>query len=209
MQLELKRLQHETGITFIFVTHDQEEALTMSDRIAVMKRRAHPAGRHAARDLRAFPPSRFVADFIGDTNFLIEVEGLAISGGRARLGLPSGAEAEAELPAGYAGNGRARCFWRWSVPEQVRLCLAAAEGGSRSRPGDVETVVYFGTDTHCHDRAGARGARIDGPAAERAGRARTAFRHRRDGSACAIERRARSRCSGIEIRWPWWLRTHR
>ena len=48
MQIELKRLQHETGITFIFVTHDQEEALTMSDRIAVMSkarccRSAHPA----------------------------------------------------------------------------------------------------------------------------------------------------------------------
>ncbi len=52
MQIELKRLQHETGITFIFVTHDQEEALTMSDRIAVMSKGQHPAGRHAARHLR-------------------------------------------------------------------------------------------------------------------------------------------------------------
>ena len=56
MQIELKRLQHETGITFIFVTHDQEEALTMSDRIAVMSSGQDPADRHAARDLR--PPGR-------------------------------------------------------------------------------------------------------------------------------------------------------
>jgi ABC-type Fe3+/spermidine/putrescine transport system ATPase subunit len=49
MQIELKRLQLETGITFVFVTHDQEEALTMSDRIAVMSRGQDAAGRHRAR----------------------------------------------------------------------------------------------------------------------------------------------------------------
>ncbi|TIT08938.1 MAG: spermidine/putrescine ABC transporter ATP-binding protein, partial [Mesorhizobium sp.] len=69
MQIELKRLQHETGITFIFVTHDQEEALTMSDRIAVMS-----AGKilqvGAPRDIYDRPAERFVADFIGETNFL-------------------------------------------------------------------------------------------------------------------------------------------
>ena len=52
MQIELKRLQNETGITFIFVTHDQEEALTMSDRIAVMSERQGAADRLGARDLR-------------------------------------------------------------------------------------------------------------------------------------------------------------
>ena len=69
MQFELKRLQHETGITFIFVTHDQEEALTMSDRIAVME-----AGRilqiGTPRQIYNHPVERFVADFIGNTNFL-------------------------------------------------------------------------------------------------------------------------------------------
>ncbi|MEY8837807.1 ABC transporter ATP-binding protein, partial [Cribrihabitans sp. XS_ASV171] len=69
MQLELKRLQSETGITFVFVTHDQEEALTMSDRIAVMN-----AGKirqfGGPRDIYDHPAERFVADFIGDTNFL-------------------------------------------------------------------------------------------------------------------------------------------
>jgi spermidine/putrescine transport system ATP-binding protein len=58
MQIELKRLQLETGITFIFVTHDQEEALTMSDRIAVMSSRQDPAGRHPARHLHHPEPLR-------------------------------------------------------------------------------------------------------------------------------------------------------
>ena len=69
MQIELKRMQHETGITFVFVTHDQEEALTMSDRIAVMS-----AGRilqvGTPHDVYERPANRFVASFIGETNFL-------------------------------------------------------------------------------------------------------------------------------------------
>ena len=69
MQIELKHIQRETGITFIFVTHDQEEALTMSDRIAVMS-----AGElqqlGAPREIYEHPRNMFVADFIGDTNLL-------------------------------------------------------------------------------------------------------------------------------------------
>jgi spermidine/putrescine transport system ATP-binding protein len=69
MQLELKSLNHEVGITFIYVTHDQDEALTMSDRIAVMN-----AGKILQlgdpRDIYEHPRSRFVADFIGETNML-------------------------------------------------------------------------------------------------------------------------------------------
>ncbi|MBF3220339.1 ATP-binding cassette domain-containing protein [Pseudomonas aeruginosa] len=69
MQIELKRLQHETGITFIFVTHDQEEALTMSDRIAVMsKGKVLQVG--TPSDIYEAPLNRAVADFIGETNFL-------------------------------------------------------------------------------------------------------------------------------------------
>jgi ABC-type Fe3+/spermidine/putrescine transport system ATPase subunit len=67
MQIELKRLQHETGITFIFVTHDQEEALTMSDRIAVMsKGKILQVG--SPRDIYDRPSERFVAKFIGETD---------------------------------------------------------------------------------------------------------------------------------------------
>ena len=78
MQIELKPLQRETGITFVFVTHDQEEALTMSDRIAVMS-----AGKilqvGTPRDIYDEPANRFVADFIGETNFL-EAEVVAVDG---------------------------------------------------------------------------------------------------------------------------------
>ena len=69
MQLELKELQHQVGITFVFVTHDQEEALTMSDRIAVMHE-GHIVQEGEPREIYEHPATRFVADFIGLTNFL-------------------------------------------------------------------------------------------------------------------------------------------
>ena len=69
MQIELKRLQLETGITFIFVTHDQEEALTMSDRIAVMSD-GHILQVGSPNDIYSNPQERFVADFIGESNFI-------------------------------------------------------------------------------------------------------------------------------------------
>jgi spermidine/putrescine transport system ATP-binding protein len=69
MQLELKRLQARVGITFIYVTHDQEEALTMSDRIAVMSK-GHVLQIGRPVEIYERPNCRFVADFIGETNFL-------------------------------------------------------------------------------------------------------------------------------------------
>ena len=69
MQIELKRIQREVGITFIFVTHDQGEALTMSDRIAVMSRgRVEQIG--TPEEIYAAPASIFVAGFIGSANLL-------------------------------------------------------------------------------------------------------------------------------------------
>jgi spermidine/putrescine transport system ATP-binding protein len=77
MQQELKKLQERVGITFVYVTHDQEEALTLSDRIAVMN-----GGRllqeGTPQTIYERPASRFVADFIGQTNFL---EGIVVEGG--------------------------------------------------------------------------------------------------------------------------------
>ena len=79
MQIELKRLQHETGITFIFVTHDQEEALTMSDRIAVMdKGIVLQIG--SPREIYHRPADRFVASFIGESNFLTCTIGKSANG---------------------------------------------------------------------------------------------------------------------------------
>src|SRR4030095_3268715 len=76
MQLELKQLNREVGATFVYVTHDQEEALTMSDRIAVMNDgRILQLG--TPGEIYERPRTRFVADFIGQTNFL---EGAAAGG---------------------------------------------------------------------------------------------------------------------------------
>ncbi len=69
MQVELKRLQRETGITFIFVTHDQDEALSMSDRIAVMNK-GEVIQLGTPQDIYDRPATRFVADFIGHCNFV-------------------------------------------------------------------------------------------------------------------------------------------
>jgi spermidine/putrescine transport system ATP-binding protein len=69
MQLELKRMQHKLGITFVYVTHDQEEALTMSDRVAVMYQgKVQQIG--SPIDIYEYPQNKFVADFIGESNFL-------------------------------------------------------------------------------------------------------------------------------------------
>ncbi|MCZ4367718.1 ABC transporter ATP-binding protein [Sulfitobacter dubius] len=139
MQLELKRLQTETGITFIFVTHDQEEALTMSDRIAVMSNGAvRQVGR--PREIYDRPADRFVADFIGDTNFLpAEIIGREVES--AQLRLPSGKLVQAH--ANEAATGRVTLALR---PEHAEL-TSEADG---LLAGSLREVVYFGTDTHFH-----------------------------------------------------------
>jgi ABC-type Fe3+/spermidine/putrescine transport system ATPase subunit len=77
LQIELKRIQERVGITFVYVTHDQEEALAMSDRVAVMNLgRIEQLG--APREIYDSPTTRFVADFIGETNF-IEVNGSVVA----------------------------------------------------------------------------------------------------------------------------------
>jgi spermidine/putrescine transport system ATP-binding protein len=138
MQTELKRLQLETGITFVFVTHDQEEALTMSDRIAVMSEgRVRQVG-----DPRAIydrPADRFVAGFIGESNFLrAEVAGRA--GTRAILRLAAGAmvEAESDAPAGSAVTVAVR-------PEQLEPAEPGVQG---ALTGMLVELIYAGADIH-------------------------------------------------------------
>jgi spermidine/putrescine transport system ATP-binding protein len=93
MQIELKRIQRDVGITFVFVTHDQEEALTMSDRIAVMSRgRLEQVG--TPEEIYEEPATAFVARFIGSAN-LIPVTVEKTAGGRATLSLPGGRPGEA------------------------------------------------------------------------------------------------------------------
>ena len=134
MQVELKRLQIETGITFVFVTHDQEEALTMSDRIGVMSA-GHLQQVGSPRDIYTKPVNRFVASFIGETNFLA---GQAEPGG-VRLG--NGA-----LVAVAGGaSGKVTLAIR---PEHLRLGAV----GTGDMDATLRDTVYFGTDTHAHLR---------------------------------------------------------
>ena len=142
MQIELKRLQGETGITFVFVTHDQEEALTMSDRIAVMSSgKVLQVG--SPRDIYDRPSARFVADFIGETNF-IEAKLGAKAKGMGKLTLASGKTIEASLPEGDIAAGPVTAVVR---PEHASLVKA---GKTAALTGVLCNIVYFGTDTHYH-----------------------------------------------------------
>ncbi len=121
MQAELKRLQHETGITFIYVTHDQEEALSMSDRIAVFSQgRIEQIG--TAFDLYERPASAFVADFVGSSNLL--AGGGLLRPEKITL-LPPGAAA----PEGYEAKPATirEAIYLGAV---TRYLLTLAEGGS-------------------------------------------------------------------------------
>jgi len=139
MRFELKELQQETGITFIFVTHDQEEALTMSDRIAVMS-----AGRlqqlGEARDIYERPHNMFVADFIGETN-LLEVSVDKIADGRALCHLGGGHELTCNAVDDVAVGSKVHMSIR---PERLFLSDKATE--SESLAGVVRENVYVGTD---------------------------------------------------------------
>jgi spermidine/putrescine transport system ATP-binding protein len=141
MQLELKRLQLDTGITFIFVTHDQEEALTMSDRIAVMNQgRILQVG--TPTEVYEKPADRFVADFIGDTNF-IEAEYRNSTDTISHFHLGDGSQIDASEGQGLELGQRVVLAVR---PERAEL----ARHGEGLLSGTLSNVVYFGTDTTYH-----------------------------------------------------------
>jgi spermidine/putrescine transport system ATP-binding protein len=139
MRGELKILQQETGITFIFVTHDQEEALTMSDRIGVMSNgEVRQVGRPG--EIYEHPVDRFVAGFIGETN-LLEATLLERVQGRAVCALGNGARLLVEDQSAALGE-RVTLSLR---PEKVAL-RPDSDPGAALR-GTVQSLVYFGTDT--------------------------------------------------------------
>ena len=139
MQLELKHLQRETGITFIFVTHDQEEALTMSDRIAVMSAgEVQQLGE--ARDIYERPRNMFVADFIGETN-LLEVSVGAIEDGLANCRLSDSHTLTCPAIDGVQVGARVHMSVR---PE--RLFLSGTETEAESLQGTIKENVFIGTD---------------------------------------------------------------
>ncbi len=147
MQIELKALQEEVGITFIYVTHDQEEALTMSDRIAVMNNGiVHQVG--DPETIYEHPADRFVADFIGETNF-IPVKVVSLSP-VIEVALGSGEKVIAGwVEEGISVGDRAVLSIR---PEKMDLlepheaAEVKAKDVARVR-GKVTHLVYVGTDT--------------------------------------------------------------
>ncbi len=144
MQLELKALNRQLGITFVYVTHDQEEALTMSDRIAVMDR-ARIAQVGTPAQVYEDPRTAFVADFIGECNFFAGTV-TARDDGLATVAAPGGATFRIPAADGL-GPGRAvriavRPEWHdvWRPAE-----VPAAENAV---PGTVRDVVYLGETVH-------------------------------------------------------------
>jgi len=132
LQIELKALQEEVGITFIYVTHDQEEALTMSDRLAVMSNgRIEQIG--SPVEVYEEPATAYVADFLGVSNMM---RGTADGTGRVRIGDFQLTAARGEVGA----SGPIRVVVR---PERVHLDEHGTSGDNRI-PGMVERVLYVG-----------------------------------------------------------------
>ena len=139
MQVELKDLQRRLGVTVIFVTHDQQEALTMADRIAVMNEgRLEQVGR--PDELYEAPATEFVAGFIGESNRLVgRLERLEAGQGVAAI------NGSIRLPGhAVAADGVGDGDWVTLMvrPENVRLNGAAPNGSTT--PGTVEKVIYSG-----------------------------------------------------------------
>ena len=138
MQIELKRLQHEVGLTFIVVTHDQEEAMTMANRVAVMN-----AGQvlqvDSPQDLYAKPRDHFVAAFIGKMNFL---PGKAGPGGVVVDGVGL-------IPADVEGYAEGDSVWLAVRPESSRLGARRPTDRPAAK-GIVEGVAFIGSQVHTH-----------------------------------------------------------
>ena len=157
MQVELIKLQRQVGITFVLVTHDQEEALVMSDRIAVMF-----AGEIAQLDepeaLYARPVDRRVADFIGVMNFL-PAEVLAETAAGVTVRVPGLGEVElphAQVSRASPGDPGPSIGFR---PETMTLLGESQEVAGRVAPGVIDELVYYGDMTY-YD------VRLDGMAAD-------------------------------------------
>ncbi|HZA58965.1 MAG TPA: ABC transporter ATP-binding protein [Solirubrobacterales bacterium] len=138
LQVQLKRIQREVGITFVYVTHDQEEALTMSDRIAVMNQgRIEQVGDPGG--VYDKPASSFVAGFIGVSNLMPGT--VRKSGGGGEVELDSGVTVKAPVDGFSAGE---RCQ---AVVRPEKLEIGDGSRGDPSVEGLVESSLYLGTST--------------------------------------------------------------
>jgi spermidine/putrescine transport system ATP-binding protein len=144
MQVELKRIQREVGITFVYVTHDQGEALTMSDRIAVMndgfiEQLASP------REIYEHPASRFVAGFIGTSNLLT---GSAARVGDSEAVIEVSADERVIVPIRDVGVEQGATLEVTVRPEKIELGTQPPPAGYCALRGTVNEVVYLGTSTN-------------------------------------------------------------
>jgi spermidine/putrescine transport system ATP-binding protein len=144
LQVELKALQAELGITFVFVTHDQEEALTMSDRVAVMNHgRVEQAG--TPREVYEEPGTEFVANFLGVSN-LVDAEAEEAPGGGCLLRI--GEQVLRAERGATDARGAVKAMIR---PERIGVA-ATGTAGSNHLPGMVEHAVFLGGSTELHVR---------------------------------------------------------
>lgn len=146
MQLELRDLQKSVGITFVFVTHDQEEALTMSDRIAVMAQGrvlqvSSPTG------LYERPGTRFVADFIGNMNFF-DGQVRELANGTATV--DAGPLGEVEVTTDGDSPGVGADVLVAIRPEKLMLHLEVPADGTNIVEGRMGPVAYLGDRSHYH-----------------------------------------------------------
>jgi spermidine/putrescine transport system ATP-binding protein len=147
MRLELKRIQHELGTTFVFVTHDQEEALSMSDRIAVMNNGViEQLG--PPREIYQFPETTFVADFVGVLN-AVELTVDRVDGEDVTMRV--GDAERVVVPAagtGITAGGTALVAVR---PERIQIAeVGSVSDASSHIGGTVAQIVYLGTLTQFH-----------------------------------------------------------
>ncbi|HEY2980978.1 MAG TPA: ABC transporter ATP-binding protein [Anaerolineales bacterium] len=144
MQLELKSLQQQLGITFIYVTHDQEEALTMSDRIAVM---SHGKVKQVGTPVEIYerPSSHFVADFIGESNFL-DGKVTASSKKEATAFVPALKTAVTGIPVS-AGIVKGEDVIVSIRPEKIGISDKRVRNTNSIR-GKIANTIYIGSDTH-------------------------------------------------------------
>ncbi|MEE3288356.1 MAG: ABC transporter ATP-binding protein [Pseudomonadota bacterium] len=138
MRVELKQIQEETGITFVFVTHDQEEALTMSDRIAVMSNgQLQQIG--SAQEIYEQPRNQFVAGFIGETNlFDVIIEDIQEDQAICRIG-------DTSISCSVTGSAVKGSTRQISIRPERLSFASSPEGGHIT--GVVERLTYLGTDT--------------------------------------------------------------
>jgi spermidine/putrescine transport system ATP-binding protein len=155
MQLELKRIQSEVGITFVYVTHDQEEAMTMSDRIAVMSG-GHFEQIGAPQDVYEFPSTEFVAGFLGASN-LLEGRVESVNGTVAKVVLDSGGTVTLPSRRLPESDGEVRIGVR---PEKIEIkpVSHAVNGSGNSISATVMISTYTGVSTsyECKAHDGSR-----------------------------------------------------